>query len=145
MAKPFAGRKQWLMEHFYRHMRGRNLDCEDVMSSKGQRLFHSLLSFALNVKMLHPLEMVQRAETAYRSGDTYALLRIAAHSSAMNNRFVACRTTSSRMCRTQQQRRLPWHCAFPRGLPHRFSVRHSCFPSPQPQPQPIRRLRRRAA
>jgi len=38
------------------------------MSSKGQRLFHSLLSFALNVKMLNPLEVVRRAEHAYRSG-----------------------------------------------------------------------------
>jgi deoxyribodipyrimidine photolyase-related protein len=44
-------------------------DYEDAMSSKGLRLFHSLLSFALNVKMLHPLEVVQRAEAAYRSGD----------------------------------------------------------------------------
>jgi deoxyribodipyrimidine photolyase-related protein len=44
-------------------------DFEDAMSSRGQRLFHSLLSFALNVKMLHPLEVVSRAETAYRNGD----------------------------------------------------------------------------
>ena len=43
-------------------------DFEDAMSSKGQRLFHSLLSFALNVKMIHPLEVVRRAEAAYRSG-----------------------------------------------------------------------------
>lgn len=156
MAEFFAGRKQWLMEHFYRHMRRRfgllldaqgkpaggqwNFDhenrkpwagnppepadtrpvhdhselwallqrCEvksfgdpqaqhmrwplnrhealaslhtfiqttlphfgdfeDAMNSKSQRLFHSLLSFALNVKMLHPLEVVQHAEAAYRNG-----------------------------------------------------------------------------
>lgn len=43
-------------------------DFEDAMSSTGQRLFHSLLSFALNVKMLHPLEVVQRAQAAYYSG-----------------------------------------------------------------------------
>lgn len=43
-------------------------DFEDAMSSKSQRLFHSLLSFALNVKMLNPREVVQRAEIAYRSG-----------------------------------------------------------------------------
>ncbi len=42
-------------------------DFEDAMSSKGQRLFHSLLSFALNVKMLHPMEVVRRAEAAFRS------------------------------------------------------------------------------
>ena len=43
-------------------------DFEDAMSSQSQRLFHSMLSFALNVKMLKPLEVVQRAEAAYRSG-----------------------------------------------------------------------------
>jgi deoxyribodipyrimidine photolyase-related protein len=156
MARLYAGRKQWLMEHFYRHMRRRFVllldeqgkpeggkwnfdhdnrkpwagspseppdarpvhdyrelwdmlqrcgvksfgepqaasmrwplnrdealacleafisaalphfgDFEDAMSSKGERLFHSLLSFALNVKMLHPLEVVRRAERAYRDG-----------------------------------------------------------------------------
>jgi len=156
MAQFFAGRKQWLMEHFYRHMRRRHHllldavgepeggqwnfdhdnrkpwpgtpkepadarpmhdhrelwllikntgvnsfgdaqaaqmrwplnraealaslghfidtalphfgDFEDAMSSLSQRLFHSLLSFALNVKMLNPLEVVQRVEIAYRSG-----------------------------------------------------------------------------
>ncbi|ASU40083.1 cryptochrome/photolyase family protein [Herbaspirillum sp. meg3] len=156
MAQLYAGRKQWLMEHFYRHMRRRFTllvdaqgkpeggqwnfdhdnrkpwpgtpaepvdtrpthdhqdlwewlqrcgvssfgdpqamqmrwplnrkealmcletfinttlphfgDFEDAMSSKSQRLFHSLLSFALNVKMLHPLEVVRSAEQAYRNG-----------------------------------------------------------------------------
>lgn len=43
-------------------------DYEDAMSSHSPRLFHSLLSFALNTKMLHPGEVVQQAETAYRSG-----------------------------------------------------------------------------
>lgn len=153
----FAGRKQWLMEHFYRHMRRRHqllmdekgqpeggqwnfdhenrkpwpgtppepadarpshdhrelwamvqrcgvssfgdpqahqlcwplnraeaLQCldafikaslphfgdfEDAMSTAAPRLFHSLLSFALNVKMLHPLEVLRRAEAAWRAGD----------------------------------------------------------------------------
>lgn len=156
LAQFFAGRKQWLMEHFYRHMRRRfdllmdgngqpeggqwNFDhdnrkpwpgtpaepidarpehdhralwdllqrcgvnsfgdpqaagvrwpvnrtealaCldafiqtslpkfgefEDAMNSQAQRLFHSLLSFALNTKMLHPLEVVRRAQDAYRGG-----------------------------------------------------------------------------
>jgi deoxyribodipyrimidine photolyase-related protein len=44
-------------------------DFEDAMSSTALRLFHSLLSFALNVKMLHPLEVVRRAEAAWRSGE----------------------------------------------------------------------------
>ncbi len=41
---------------------------EDAMASQAPRLFHSLLSFALNVKMLHPLEVLQRAEAAYHTG-----------------------------------------------------------------------------
>jgi len=43
-------------------------DFQDAMSSKAWRLFHSLLSFALNVKMLNPREVVGRAEAAYRAG-----------------------------------------------------------------------------
>ena len=43
-------------------------DFQDAMSSKAWRLFHSLLSFALNVKMLNPREVVHRAETAFREG-----------------------------------------------------------------------------
>jgi deoxyribodipyrimidine photolyase-related protein len=43
-------------------------DFQDAMSSKAWRLFHSLLSFALNVKMLHPREVVDRAQAAYHAG-----------------------------------------------------------------------------
>ncbi|MDE2202479.1 MAG: cryptochrome/photolyase family protein [Burkholderiaceae bacterium] len=43
-------------------------DFEDAMSSASPRLFHSLLSFALNVKMLHPREVIARVEAAYREG-----------------------------------------------------------------------------
>ena len=42
-------------------------DFEDAMSSKSWRLFHSLLSFSMNVKMLHPREVVAKAEAAGRS------------------------------------------------------------------------------
>ncbi|MBV6864361.1 cryptochrome/photolyase family protein [Xanthomonas euvesicatoria] len=41
---------------------------EDAMSTRSPRLFHSLLSFALNVKMLHPREVIARAEAAWRQG-----------------------------------------------------------------------------
>ncbi|WP_338338310.1 cryptochrome/photolyase family protein [Xanthomonas citri pv. bilvae] len=41
---------------------------EDAMSTRSPRLFHSLLSFALNVKMLHPREVIARAEVAWRQG-----------------------------------------------------------------------------
>ena len=43
-------------------------DYQDAMSTKGWRLFHSLISFALNVKMLHPDEVVRAAESAYHAG-----------------------------------------------------------------------------
>lgn len=43
-------------------------DFEDAMSSTSPRLFHSLLSFALNVKMLGPREVIARVEAAYREG-----------------------------------------------------------------------------
>ena len=43
-------------------------DFEDAMSTQSPRLFHSLLSFALNTKMLTPHEVVQRAQSAYQQG-----------------------------------------------------------------------------
>ena len=43
-------------------------DYEDAMSTRSPHLFHSLLSFALNTKMLNPREVVQRAEACWRSG-----------------------------------------------------------------------------
>ena len=44
-------------------------DFQDAMSSRAQRLFHSLLSFALNVKLLSPREVIARAEAAWRAGE----------------------------------------------------------------------------
>jgi deoxyribodipyrimidine photolyase-related protein len=41
---------------------------QDAMSSKASRLFHSMLSFALNTKMLHPREVIDEAEDAWRRG-----------------------------------------------------------------------------
>ncbi|WP_298595966.1 cryptochrome/photolyase family protein [Zoogloea sp.] len=43
-------------------------DYQDALSTRGWRLFHSLLSFALNTKMLNPREVVARAEAAWRAG-----------------------------------------------------------------------------
>lgn len=43
-------------------------DFQDAMTVKDWRLFHSLLSFALNVKMLHPREVIEAAEQAWRAG-----------------------------------------------------------------------------
>jgi deoxyribodipyrimidine photolyase-related protein len=41
---------------------------QDAMSERSDILFHTLLSFALNVKMLSPAEVVNAAERAYRDG-----------------------------------------------------------------------------
>lgn len=43
-------------------------DFQDALSQRASRLFHSLLSFALNVKMLHPREVIDAAEQAWRQG-----------------------------------------------------------------------------
>jgi len=43
-------------------------DFEDAMSTKSQRLFHSMLSFSLNTKMLNPLEVISCIEKAYYDG-----------------------------------------------------------------------------
>ena len=43
-------------------------DHQDALSTRSWRLFHSLLSFALNVKMLNPREVVNAAESAWRAG-----------------------------------------------------------------------------
>lgn len=41
---------------------------QDALVDHEPFLYHSLLSFALNTKMLHPMEVIQAAETAYRLG-----------------------------------------------------------------------------
>ncbi|TSE18375.1 (6-4) photolyase [Tepidimonas alkaliphilus] len=41
---------------------------QDALAEGRPRLFHSQLSFALNVKLLHPLEVICRAEDAWRAG-----------------------------------------------------------------------------
>ena len=44
-------------------------DYQDALTQQGWRVFHSLLSFALNTKMLNPREVVARAEQAWLNGD----------------------------------------------------------------------------
>ncbi len=57
----------WL-QHFIDEALPHFGDFEDAMHSGSRRLFHSQLSFALNVKMLNPREVITAAETAYRAG-----------------------------------------------------------------------------
>lgn len=44
-------------------------DFEDAFHTQHHRLFHSLISFALNTKMLHPMEMIRDVEAAFHKGD----------------------------------------------------------------------------
>ena len=56
------------LDHFIAHALPRFGDYQDAISQKSWHLFHSLLSFTLNTKMLHPREVVQRTEQAWREG-----------------------------------------------------------------------------
>ncbi|MFZ9182829.1 MAG: cryptochrome/photolyase family protein, partial [Hylemonella sp.] len=56
------------LAHFITHGLPHFGDYQDALSSKSWHLFHSLLSFALNTKMLSPQEVVQQAEQAWRQG-----------------------------------------------------------------------------
>ncbi len=56
------------LDHFITYRLPYFGDFQDALTLHAWRLFHSFLSFALNTKMLHPLEVVERAEAAYHSG-----------------------------------------------------------------------------
>ena len=56
------------LEHFIQHALPHFGDYQDAISQRSWHLFHSLLSFALNTKMLHPREVVQATERAWREG-----------------------------------------------------------------------------
>ncbi len=56
------------LEHFIAHVLLHFGDFQDAISRRNWHLFHALLSFALNTKMLGPMEVVQRAEQAWRDG-----------------------------------------------------------------------------
>ena len=53
---------------FVEHALPHSGDFQDALSQRANRLFHSLLSFALNVKMLHPREVIDAAEAAWHRG-----------------------------------------------------------------------------
>jgi deoxyribodipyrimidine photolyase-related protein len=57
-----------LLEAFVAHALPHFGDFQDAFATQRSRLFHSLLSFSLNTKMLSPHEVVQRAEAAWRAG-----------------------------------------------------------------------------
>lgn len=56
------------LEQFVEHALPHFGRFQDAMSYKAWRLFHSLLSFAMNVKMLDPRVVVERVQAAWRDG-----------------------------------------------------------------------------
>lgn len=56
-----------LLEHFVSNLLPHFGTYEDAMHTQEPHLFHSQLSFALNVKILHPLEVLQKAIEAWQS------------------------------------------------------------------------------
>ena len=56
------------LEHFMQHVLPNFGDYQDAMHTDEPFLFHSLLSFALNTKMLSPKEVIAAAERAWREG-----------------------------------------------------------------------------
>ncbi|MDP4074389.1 cryptochrome/photolyase family protein [Acidovorax sp. A1169] len=74
---PQAGQLRWplnraealaALDHFIATTLAHFGEYEDAMSTRSPHLFHSLLSFALNTKMLQPREVVQRAQAAWQAG-----------------------------------------------------------------------------
>lgn len=57
----------WLA-HFIEHALPHFGRFQDALSRESRTLFHSGLSFALNVKLLHPLEVIQAALAAFEAG-----------------------------------------------------------------------------
>ncbi|WP_429235426.1 cryptochrome/photolyase family protein [Aeromonas salmonicida] len=56
-----------LLDHFLTHCLPHFGRYQDALSERGWSLFHSRLSFSLNSKMLHPLEVIRAAETHWQA------------------------------------------------------------------------------
>jgi len=66
-----------LLDHFVRFRLGHFGDYQDALTTRHWLLFHSRLSFSLNVKLLHPLEVVQACVATWQEKPeekTYASL-----------------------------------------------------------------------
>ncbi|CAN5389827.1 cryptochrome/photolyase family protein [soil metagenome] len=56
------------LAHFITHALPEFGRYQDALTGRSDLLFHSALSFALNVKMLHPMEVINAAVEAWRNG-----------------------------------------------------------------------------
>jgi deoxyribodipyrimidine photolyase-related protein len=66
-----TGRRQSLivLDYFIQHLLPFFGKYQDAMHTQQRYFFHSRLSFAMNTKMLSPLEVIQKAEQAYHAGN----------------------------------------------------------------------------
>lgn len=55
-----------LLDHFFQNRIYYFGTYEDAMTDKDELIFHSNLSFAMNIKLIHPLEIVQKAIAFYQ-------------------------------------------------------------------------------
>lgn len=62
-----------VFDHWLNHKFGLFGDFQDAMTVKDWALYHSRISFALNTKMIDPLEVCRRAEDKYRADPSIAL------------------------------------------------------------------------
>lgn len=58
-----------VLDYFIKHLLAHFGRYQDAMLQHHDTLFHSRLSFALNLKMLHPREVIEAVEQAYRRGE----------------------------------------------------------------------------
>jgi deoxyribodipyrimidine photolyase-like uncharacterized protein len=56
-----------LLEHFLAHCLPHFGRYQDALSERGWSLFHSRLSFSMNSKMLHPLEVIRAAQAHWQA------------------------------------------------------------------------------
>ena len=66
-----------LLEHFLTHCLPHFGRYQDALSERGWSLFHSRLSFSLNSKMLHSLEVIRAAQSHWQANqDTITLAQV---------------------------------------------------------------------
>ncbi len=65
-----------VLQYFTQHLLIHFGTYQDAMHTQYPYLFHSRLSFALNVKMLHPLEVVEAATQAWEQNDEISIAQV---------------------------------------------------------------------
>ena len=74
-----------LLEHFLAHCLPHFGRYQDALSERGWSLFHSRLSFSMNSKMLHPLEVIRAAQAHWQANQATISLAQVEGSSARSS------------------------------------------------------------